>query len=309
MGNEIGRPSLVHRICWWLAELALQLLDPDERSTVRGDLIEIRANGRHALGETLGLVARRQAALWSDWRPWLAVTAIVVPLGFLLSRASQWWADVHAVYAYPYTHGWTWGFLTIPGARRDLFYFSAQFALSCAALVGWSWTAGFVLGTLSRRMLWVTAPLFCCVILFGSAGMMTAPMTNNPDSVVFASTFYRVTFPRLLRTVVVLLPALLGLYWSVQRPSLPLLPTLVGSLALALLTVWKAEGLVSSALYGRIPIWPDPGVDGVPGTADDRPPPWLLFLLWLIPLVMTWPAVYLATTAIWQKRRGTRISA
>jgi hypothetical protein len=48
------------------------MLDSDERLAVRGDLEESGETGLQAVWDVLGLVVRRQAALWKDWRPWLA---------------------------------------------------------------------------------------------------------------------------------------------------------------------------------------------------------------------------------------------
>jgi len=74
-----------------LADLASTLLEPHERDVVRGDLAECGVNGWRACLEVLGLVARRQAALWADWRPWLALVGVVLPIGVLLSHASRSW--------------------------------------------------------------------------------------------------------------------------------------------------------------------------------------------------------------------------
>jgi len=90
MGDKVKRGSAM--TAWWVVDIVSRLLEPDEREAVRGDLTESGARGGQALRDVLGLVVRRQAALWSDWRPWLT---------------------------------------------------------------GWSWTSGFVLGSLSRRTLWV----------------------------------------------------------------------------------------------------------------------------------------------------------
>ena len=81
------------RIAWTLADLATQLLEPQERDVVRGDLAECGATGWRALREVLGLVIRRQSMLWTEWQPWFALIAIVLPIGVMLSHAARWWAD------------------------------------------------------------------------------------------------------------------------------------------------------------------------------------------------------------------------
>jgi hypothetical protein len=59
------------RLWWWCIDRLSGMLEPAEREAVRGDLAESGAAAPRALGEVLGLVIRRQAALWKDWRPWI----------------------------------------------------------------------------------------------------------------------------------------------------------------------------------------------------------------------------------------------
>ena len=99
---------------------------------MRGDLTESRASGRRALLDVLGLVVRRRAALWMDWRPWLALVGVVIPLGLLLSHVSRWWADGFAIYAWLYVNNWTWAFLDSPGAAAT-FSASARISSSIAS--------------------------------------------------------------------------------------------------------------------------------------------------------------------------------
>jgi hypothetical protein len=56
-----------------LVEMLSRMLDSDERLALRGDLEESGETGLQAVWDVLGLVARQQAALWKDWRPWLAL--------------------------------------------------------------------------------------------------------------------------------------------------------------------------------------------------------------------------------------------
>lgn len=302
MGDEVNRGPAVRRIGWWAADKLSRLLEADERDAVRGDLTESGATGGRALRDVLGLVMRRQAALWIDWRPWLALVGVVAPLGMLLSHVSRWWADRSAIYAFLYVNNWTWAFLDSPGARRDLADVSTGVFLGYLTLIGWSWTSGFVLGSLSRRTLWVTATLFCLVVIGGTLGTTTTARANPFNAAVFSLPFYRVVFPRLLLTVLVLLPALWGMHRSLRRASLPLLPTIVGAVAIAILTAWAANGLENSVIFGRNVMPPDPGLDGVLGTADDPRP------LRLLPLVMAWPVVFMVASASRRRWRGNTVS-
>jgi hypothetical protein len=120
---------------------------------------------------------------------------------------------------------------------------------------------------------------------------------------VFSLTFYSVVFPPLLRTILVLVPALWGMHRSIQRPSLPLLSTIFAAIAIAILTAWTAKGLESPVVFGRGLFPPDAGLDGVMGTADDPRP------LRLLPLVMVWPVAYMLASASWRRWRNKTVSA
>ena len=102
------------RICWWLVDRSSRLLEPDEREAVRGDLAESGETGGQALRGVLGLVVRRQVALWKHWRPWLALIGLVVPLGMLLTLTSRATANGSAIYVWRYANKG----LVLPWKRR-----------------------------------------------------------------------------------------------------------------------------------------------------------------------------------------------
>src|SRR5262245_47725571 len=102
---------------WLLVDLLSALLEPDERNAVLGDLTESRASGSRALWDVLGLVCRRQLTLWAGFRPWLAVVAIILPLGMLLSHVSRWFADTTVLYTSHYWVLWDFAYLGYPGWR------------------------------------------------------------------------------------------------------------------------------------------------------------------------------------------------
>lgn len=274
--------QVMSRAGWWLADVASQLLEPHERDAVRGDLAECGAGGWRVLCEVLGLIARRQAVCWMDWRPWLAVTTIVLPIGLILSHASRWWAD-DAVFTTVEYQLYEWSTLGQFGWRSDLFlpvWSALTYGLS---LIGWSWTSGYVLASLSRRAGWVTIALFALVVFLGTLGTTTIVHSH---SAAFATHFFAVVFPRLIRVGFVLLPALWGMY-SYRHASASRLTLSIGAVALMLLTVLTAPFLEGSMTLGR-GVFPPPleiGPDRLGGTADDLRP------LWPISLVMAWPAV------------------
>jgi hypothetical protein len=266
-----------------LADLAATLLEPQERDVVRGDLAECGVNGWRAFHEVLGLVARRQAALWSDWRPWIAVIAIVVPIGLMLSYATRWWADAYAIDIQIYTQLWDISYLKYPGWPRELALVFWSGTISAAALAGWSWACGYVLASLSRRTVWTAIALLALILFLGTLGTATIARANAG---AFTGHFFGVVFPRLIRFFLVMLPALWGTH-CYQRASVSRWMLATGAVALIALTLVAAPFLESSMTLGRGVYLSGAvlGPDNAVGTADDLRP------LWPISLVMVWPAV------------------
>jgi hypothetical protein len=133
-----------------LVNVVAQLLERDEREVVQGDLLEANESSWQSLLAVLGLVVRREAALWTNWRPWLAAFGLALPSSFLLmgfslsvSRAYQHFVNVTVLHATGLTVG--------PGF--------ALLLCNVLLLLGWSWTGGFVVGSVSRRTAWVSAAL------------------------------------------------------------------------------------------------------------------------------------------------------
>jgi hypothetical protein len=115
------------------------MLGRDEREAVLGDLIEAGEGAWPAMLAVLGLVLRREAQVWKFRRPWIAAFGLSVPCSFLLMGASLS-VSRGLQNAYVSGHG-TW----------------ASVVPQALLLVGWSWTGGFVVGSVSRRTLWVSA--------------------------------------------------------------------------------------------------------------------------------------------------------
>jgi hypothetical protein len=271
------------RICWWLVDVVSRLLETDEREAVRGDFAEVGETGGLALRDLVGLVVRRQTALWAHWRPWLALVGLVAPLGLLLSVVARQWAEGSATYAWLYVNNWTWAYLGSPGARQDLAHYSTGFFVDYLTLCCWSWTSGFVLGSLSRRTLWVNGSVFC-LVLFGE--LVAVRPHHNPFNPVFSLTFYSVVFPLILRIVLVLLPALWGMRKGFRLATLPLRQAVFWAVAVTTLTVSAARALQGAVIFG-----------------------WQLhlrgsLLLRLLPLAMVLPAAYIVASASWRRWRG-----
>ena len=133
----------------------------DERDAVLGDLAESGVTGGKALRDLIGLVVRRQAGLWKDWRPWLALVGIVCLVDWRLSLFSLRLGNNLAMQCLTC---WRFGTRFEDGltVSQDIVAYACQ----CLALIFWSWTAGFVLGSLSRRTIRVSAPIACLIWLF-----------------------------------------------------------------------------------------------------------------------------------------------
>jgi hypothetical protein len=280
------------RIGWTLADLATQLLEPHERDVVRGDLAECGASGWRTLREVLGLVLRRQAALWTEWGPWTAVIAIVLPIGLILSHATRWWADAHALDVLIYWRLWNFEYLDFPGWRRNIELLTWWATVSGIALAGWSWTSGYMVASLSRRTRWLTFGLFATIVFLGTLGTVTVARTN---ATAFAGHFLGVVLPRLVRFLLVLLPALWGMHSSRRASSRGMLA--LGCVSLIALTLLVAPGLELSMTLGR-GVYPSDaiiGPDKTAGTADDQRP------LWPISLVMLWPTAAILSSTLWRR--------
>ena len=284
--------EVMRRIGGVLADLAATLLESQERDVVRGDLAECGVNGWRACLEVLGLVARRQAALWADWRPWLALVGVVLPIGVLLSHASRSWADSTALDISLYVRLWEWSYLQYPGWRHELFWSFESIALSAAALSVWSWTCGYMLASVSRRTVWVTAIVLALVVFLATLGTSTVARITHDK---FAGHFYGVVLPRLFRAAFVMLPVLWGIY---SRRKGVIRPTMLfaGAALVITLTVLKSPGLENSLVWGR-GLYGHAGPDRTFGTSDDPRP------LWPVALVMLWPTAYILATAMPNRQR------
>jgi hypothetical protein len=273
--------------CWIVGHLT-RLLDEDEREVVRGDLAECHTPTGRALREVLGLVVRRQLEPWCSWRPWFVLATIVIPIGLLLSYAARSWGVTAAHDVSIYWRFWDFSYLAVPGWRRDVIDVAVRIGSGCLALVGWSWTCGFVLGRLSRRTVWLTLLMFAAVVFFGTLGTVVAGQPSENPSLRYHVVF--VVLPRVFRTFLVVLPLAWGAYRGSRASSLPLGLTLLGVAVLAGATFLVSQGLERSLVFGGL-VRPDPGPDGFLVSADDPRP------LWFLSLVMMWPAAYVLTAA------------
>jgi hypothetical protein len=289
------------RICWFLVELLSRLLDRAERDAVRGDLVECGAGACRTLREVSELVLRRQAAAWFDWRPWFTLASVVIPIGFLLSHTSRWWGITIGIDLANYWVLWDFSYLAYPGYRNDVIRMAVWIGGAWLALIGWSWSSGFVIGRLTRPTLWLIVALFALVIFAGTLGTVTSAQRLPNPSLKYHLIF--VVFPRLARAFLVMLPMVWGAYRGSRESALPFGSTLLGVLVLAGVTFMVSQSLERSIVLGRGLIPPDPGPDGFVVSADD-PRPW-----WPLSFVMMWPAAYVLAVAGSERWRARMVAS
>lgn len=184
----------------WLAVKLLLALEPHERDALRGDHAELGVSGTQALRDVLSLVVRRQLELWKDWRPWLTLCAGVLPLGALLSLAPRGLGADGFRISWFYFVNWTPAYLETAGSRSDLLHYALILGNDCLVLACWSWAAGFLVGSLSRRAIASHGVLFCLAIWF--AVLLPSRFGTGPLGAIV---------PRLLQWGLLLLPAIWGM--------------------------------------------------------------------------------------------------
>jgi hypothetical protein len=140
----------VNSITWPLVALFSNLLEQDEREAVLGDLLETKENAWRGFLDVLGLIFRRQGELWKNPQPWFAGYVVTLPASYLLMVASL---SVSCTYQRLVGHkvfGTRW-----PTGHEGYLLFLCHFFL----LIAWSWSIGYIVGSISRRTLWASAAL------------------------------------------------------------------------------------------------------------------------------------------------------
>jgi hypothetical protein len=255
-----------------LVELSARCLEPDERAAVLGDILELNETGRKALRGILGLIIRRQIALWKDWHPWLVLLGLVAPVCPMLFIVTS---DVTSPLFRDMETYWRFGSLYSSGMTlgEELF---RSFILALGLLL-WSWTSGFVLGRLSRKTLWLTGTLyFAC---------WTIPLILH---LLFVRRFPTVVLLVALQCVASLclfvFPSIKG-FRHARRQALPF-----GQAALLTLSI-----LCFTVLATWIGGWPAAAVTRWAGGPWDPSNGWPSRLLFYG--ILAWPVAYLLLTA------------
>jgi len=283
-----------------LVDFVSRGLDSAERDAVLGDLAESGESGARELAGVLGLVVRRQAELWKDWRPWVLLMLLILPLGLLLSVASQITARGSATYSWLYLNNWDWSLLQYREFWYELRDSLVVLSVRWVSLACWSWTAGFVLGSVSRRLLAANGVLICLTLLL--CGLFAAPEylayvfpdPGPPDASdpVGALMFYGYVFPLIVRIILVAAPCI----WAMRQGSgMGKLPPLVRAVILTTAIV----ALVAMVMR-------QPGIGWVLKTYR-YPEFWQSWEIRALQNVVYWPAAYLIGGLIVRRWRSIHV--
>jgi len=217
MGRKPNGKDFMSGIAWPVVELASRLLDREEREAVVGDLVEANESAWRGLFEVFGLVLRRQAYLWKGPRPWIAGLFVALPASYLLMYVS---VSVSCTYQRLVNHkvyGWHW-----PTGHEGFPLLLCHIFL----LITWSWSAGYMVGSVSRRTLWASAAL------------------SVVPSVFCLHMFPAASLPRLCMFLF-LLPAILGVGQGLRntRISLRTASLLALTMTLLMISAWSNQAL------------------------------------------------------------------
>lgn len=149
---------------WFIAMLS-QLLEPDDRECICGDVEELRLSVPAAALNIVGLVMRRQLAEWSHFGPWAALLGVAGVTGFFVSGSLAAVETEIFVQTRTYIH---YGVAYQPGGvstAQEVTYAATAFL----GLLLCSWACGFVLSSLAGRAFWITSFLFYCNVRDSSA--------------------------------------------------------------------------------------------------------------------------------------------
>lgn len=192
------------------------LLEPEECEAVLGDLAETGESAWQGFLGILGLVIRRRLAPGKDWRPWLVSFGLAFPasmllMGFSLTVSQTYQRLIDATIFK--TSGLTVGL--------------GLWMLFCNALLlmGWFWTGGLVVGSLSRRTVRVSIALSFLPCMFCLAWLHVESLSR-------------------FCLLIFLLPAIWGVVRGLQvaqiRPSAAL--TLAVAVTLLTIPTWSSTG-------------------------------------------------------------------
>lgn len=259
-----------------VVDVLSRMLDADEHQAVRGDIAESGVGVGAAFRDLLGLIVRRQVGLWTVWQPWLALFGVCGLAGVSLSRIVFRLNVDLGLQLMAYRDGAHFG----TGLTPDQAFLPC---LTVASLV-WSWTCGFVLGSLSGRAVWLTWSVFYLIVLdsawarFVLSGNIILRDPRRLD--LLMSTTLPLTISSLLFSLSAFGGTFLGVRWRV----LPLRAAYVLASAITILTILTTW--MSGWYETAHEVWSGGAWHGVS---------WPMRLLPFV--LVSWPVTYLLATA------------
>jgi hypothetical protein len=227
MGGEPNQERFMTSVGWSMVDAVSQVLERNEREAVLGDLVEAGESAWRGLLDVLSLVIRRQAILWKCWRPWLAAFGLALPSSLLLMGVS---VSISSTYQ---------RLIGFHIADSSLLPEHSGFSLLLChilLLIAWSWTGGFVVGSVSRRTLWVSVIACCSPCLFCLARFRTESL------------------PRLC-LLLFLLPAIFGVLQGLRIARIKLRSAILLAVTVTVLMIlaWSNQSLW---VFNWVLIWP-----------------------------------------------------
>ena len=309
MGHESINQT-ISRMCWALSLWLSQALEASEREAAVGDLVESGSPGTMALRAVLGLALRRQAAVWEDWRIWLLFTTMLLPVSFSLCLTSQAAAHESAVYTWMYANNWDWNLAKNSGFWYVFRDAAMRLFRSLLTIAGWSWSMGFVLGILRRKIL-LTSPtlLFLLLALFQFGNLPQRftlflmnryappklPILPDSNAPITAITVYNLIFPWIVLAIFVAPPTILGIADGEKGSSLSLRSRI---------------GLLMGAVLATLTILPQAPGFGLLLRASGRE--WILqhqHVTHLLSLITYWPLLYIIGVRVMRYARDRAVVA
>ena len=209
-----------------LMQRIAQLLEPNDREAVWGDLVECRITGLKALIEVIGFVVRRKLDCLRESRSWMIFVLVAVPLGLSLSAIALRVADATAVYLWLYMENLNPDLFQMPAYWRGIADLLPSILVQFIVLSSLCFSSAFLMRTVSRRPLWPGGGVLVGILLVaGSRGVpigfrFVFALERGRDYVgnttVFSNSFYRSAYPELILLLFAVLPFLSGIRMSLR---------------------------------------------------------------------------------------------
>lgn len=166
---------MINNAGWTLVEIASRLLGSEEREAVLGDIFESNERAWQGLYSVLSLVVRKQALVWMSPKPWSA-GLVVYGSSYLLMYVT---ISVCCTYQRLFLHRtFAWH---MPTGNEGFFLLSCHVFL----MLAWSWSAGFVVGSISRQTVWASGVL-CAVPILSLASIPTRTSSQTGGDLVLS---------------------------------------------------------------------------------------------------------------------------